>query len=214
MDAEVHLVDIEPSDDEEVRQVHLVDIEPADDEDSDAEVRHVNLLDIEPADDEDSDAEDSDASPILPWTLDRLGQWASLSHRLLVRQGIRNRHCCAKAALEHAHCPARIWHTLRHNADCPDPRWSAHYMLKTWGRLLQTFRQRTDLLSQRAHLSYIDGTGFVHAEMSTQIPCASLCLFHLATPGELDLCPLHARGERPVWAASQEQALSHWSAAS
>ena len=174
MDAEVHLVDIEPSDDEDVRQVHLVDIEPADDEDSDAEVRHVNLLDIEPADDEDSDAEDSDASPMLPWTLDRLGQWASLSHRLLVRQGIRNRHCCVKAALEHASCPARIWHSLGVN-----PRWSARYMLKTSGRLLQTFRQRTDPLSERVDWSYIDGTGFVHAEMSTQIPCASLCLFHL-----------------------------------
>ena len=177
------------------------------DEDSDAEdVLGTQLM---LADDEDSDAEDSDASPILPRTLDRLGQWASLSHRLLVRQGIRNRYCCVKAALEHANCPARIWHTLG-----VDPRWSARHMLKTWGRLLQTFRQRTDLLSQRVSWFYIDGTGLVHAEMSAQIPCASLCLFDLATPGELDLCPLHARGERAVWAASQEQALSHWSAAS
>ena len=162
MDAEVHLVDIEPSDDEEVRQVHLVDIEPRS--------RRPRLA----ADDEDSDAEDSDASPILPWTLDRLGQWASLSHRLLVRQGIRNKHCCVKAALEHANCPARIWHTLRHNGNCVNPRWSARYMLKTFGRLLQTFRHRTDPLSERVDWSYIDGTGFVHAEMSTLIPCARL----------------------------------------
>jgi hypothetical protein len=187
-------------------------------------------------------------------------------------------------------------------------------MLKTLGRLLQTFRHRTDPLSERVDWSYIDGTGFVHAEMSTQIPCARLpvndpsiielgmgmpfhvcherfaplgraqeelrmeeeesavaekewkgeirgdprqswlqprsvedgegmegrdmtewccwqssdmeveceylargrcevCffLFHLEkSAGGLDLCPFHHRGERPVWAASQEQWRQCW----
>ena len=66
----------------------------------------VMLSDDEYTDDEDSDDEDSDASPSPPWRLEAAARWASLSHRLLVRQDIRNKHCFLKAALEHPNCDA------------------------------------------------------------------------------------------------------------
>ena len=72
----------------------------------------------------DSDDEDTGSWP--PWRLLAAARWASLIHRLLVRQTIRNKHCATMTAIN------------------------------TYGRLLETFRQRTDPLSTRDVWSYID----------------------------------------------------------
>ena len=125
------------------------------------------------SDDEDADDEDSDASPSPPWRLEAAARWASLSHRLLVRQDIRNKHCFLKATLEHPNCSVCILHpncsvppwniTLPVGLQLPrylahsTVRWSACYTLNTYGRLLQTLRQHRDPLSARDIWSYIDG---------------------------------------------------------
>ena len=109
------------------------------------------------SDDEDADDEDSDASPSPPWRLEAAARWASLSHRLLVRQDIRNKHCFLKAALEHPNCSVRIGLPIGLLHAISTAHWSARYTLKTYGRLLQTLRQHTDPLSARDIWSYIDG---------------------------------------------------------
>ena len=87
---------------------------------------------------EDSYNQDSDASPSPPWILQAAAEWASLAHRLLVRQDIRNGHCCLKAALEHPNGSEYARHHVL-----------ARYLLNTLGRRLQTFKHGTDPFSTR-----------------------------------------------------------------
>ena len=94
------------------------------------------LSDDEYTDDEDSDDEDSDASPSPPWRLEAAARWASLSHRLLVRQDIRNKH-----------------YTLKHKGQDV----FKHYTLKTYGRLLQALKHHTHPLSTMDRMSYLKG---------------------------------------------------------
>ena len=120
----------------------------------------VMLSDDEYTDDEDSDDEDSDASPSPPWRLEAAARWASLSHRLLVRQDIRNKHCFLKAALEHPNCDALYVPLVCVRDVCSVrdvPIALCGLSLKTYGRLLQTLRQHTDPLSARDIWYYIDG---------------------------------------------------------
>ena len=93
--------------------------------------------------------------------MEAVAQWASLSHRLLVRQDIRNKHRFLNAAMEHPNCSVRTmtvtpseWSGLPWNIPPWYANWSARYTLKTYGHLLQTLRQHTDPLSARDILSY------------------------------------------------------------